>query len=967
MNKTYPKGSEWRKWDLHVHTPASVLRSEFGQDWDRYVTELFTRAIAAGVSAIGVTDYYLPEGYKILRRDYLDNPEKMKELFDAETLLAINEIKIFPNIEFRINKLVIGKEADLSWNRKVNYHVLLSDEIPVEKIESDFISQIQIFFNATVGSQIERRPLTRSNLEELGQRLIAEHPPFATSGSALFVGMMCASVDEDEISRLLNQNAFFKDRHLTALPCDEDLSDVNWNSQGHNLRKNLIKQAHFIFSSNQKTAAFFLGGKEKASFIKEFGAIKACLWGSDAHKLEELFNPAKNRHTWVKGDLTFSGLKQVIYDPSSRVAIQELSPQQKSPYQTIEKVRFLNNGQQKLFSEKWQVLNPDLNTIIGGKSSGKSLLLYHIARAVNAEEVDSKMQLAKASTYTGLPSLDFEACWSNGDISRLSEISEKKPITYIPQLYINHLAEEDGRSQLNALVQDILLQNSTFQQFSETQERRIVTTNKDINQKIESFFELRAKYGSLNKEAEAIGTRPAITAEIERLQSEIKTLREKSGFSDLEEQKYKRLSTRKSSLEKREAIISKIEIGSQQIAASITSRFNAQIETLKDLILADIDLPSESTFTSNALNSLERKLLNAVENFKQELSRSIQNTPILNIKIATESSEIDRTLQPLLIKITDQATLDLATKKLKAEEGKLKQLDDIAEKQTSIKTQGLDCKQELSDLYTQLIQIYYDYAKETSKPDYQFEEDISVSAEVLLNEDKFNEFSLLFDRRGNMSNLLGDLILPTGELNFNIETHAERIASTHSIYIKKINIPAIRKGIEDIEVIRKLYSNCFYINYVVHYKSDDIATMSPGKRGLVLLNLILHLSNASHPILIDQPEDNLDNRTIYDQLKDFIRQKKRKRQIIMVTHNANLVVAADAECIIVANQAGQQSDTAVDNYRFDYFSGSLECSYEAPLIGGPLRSQGIRQHVCEILEGGVTAFKERELKYGFKI
>ncbi|WP_440804891.1 hypothetical protein [Pseudomonas syringae] len=432
MNKTYPKGSEWRKWDLHVHTPASVLRSEFGQDWDKYVTELFTRAIASRVSAIGVTDYYLPEGYKILRRDYLDNPDKMQKLFDPETLAAINEIKIFPNIEFRINKLVIGKEADLSWNRKVNYHVLFSDEIPVEKIESDFISQIQIFFNATVGSQVERRPLTRSNIEELGQRLIAEHPPFASSGSALFVGMMCASVDEDEISRLLNQNAFFKDKYLTALPCDEDLSDVNWNSQGHNLRKNLIKQAHFIFSSNPKTAAFFLGGKEKTSFIKEFGSIKACLWGSDAHKWDELFNPAQNRHTWVKSDLTFSGLKQVIYDPSSRVAIQELSPQQKSPYQTIEKVRFLNDGQNKLFSENWQELNPDLNTIIGGKSSGKSLLLYHIARAVNAEEVDSKIKLAKASTYTGLPSLDFEVRWSNGDISRLSEVSEKKPITYIP-------------------------------------------------------------------------------------------------------------------------------------------------------------------------------------------------------------------------------------------------------------------------------------------------------------------------------------------------------------------------------------------------------------------------------------------------------------------------------------------------------------------------------------------------------
>ncbi|MGN2437501.1 hypothetical protein [Pseudomonas syringae] len=794
MNKTYPKGSEWRKWDLHVHTPASVLRSEFGQDWDKYVTELFTRAIASRVSAIGVTDYYLPEGYKILRRDYLDNPDKMQKLFDPETLAAINEIKIFPNIEFRINKLVIGKEADLSWNRKVNYHVLFSDEIPVEKIESDFISQIQIFFNATVGSQVERRPLTRSNIEELGQRLIAEHPPFASSGSALFVGMMCASVDEDEISRLLNQNAFFKDKYLTALPCDEDLSDVNWNSQGHNLRKNLIKQAHFIFSSNPKTAAFFLGGKEKTSFIKEFGSIKACLWGSDAHKWDELFNPAQNRHTWVKSDLTFSGLKQVIYDPSSRVAIQELSPQQKSPYQTIEKVRFLNDGQNKLFSENWQELNPDLNTIIGGKSSGKSLLLYHIARAVNAEEVDSKIKLAKASTYTGLPSLDFEVRWSNGDISRLSEVSEKKPITYIPQLYINHLAEEDGRSQLNTLVQDILLQNFTFQQFSETQEKQIVTTNKNINQKIDSFFELRAKYASLNKEAEAIGTRPAVTAEIERLQGEIKTLREKSGFSDLEEQTYKRLSTRKSSLEKREAALSKIDIGSQQIAASVTSRSSALIENFKNLILADIDLPSESSFTSNALNSLERKLFGAIENFKQELSCSTQNTPALKIKISVESSDIDMILQPLLIKITDQATLDLATKKLKTEEVKLKQLDDISEKQASLKIQGLDCKQELSDLYIQLIKTYHDYAEETSKPAYQFEDDIAVSAEVLLNEDKFNEFSLLFDRRGNMSTLLGDLILPTGELNFNIETHAERIASTHSNYTKKSISPPFAKA-----------------------------------------------------------------------------------------------------------------------------------------------------------------------------
>jgi hypothetical protein len=168
--------------------------------------------------------------------------------------------------------------------------------------------------------------------------LIEEHPPFSNSGDELFVGMLNASVDEDNLISILNGNSNFKGKYLLGLPCDEDLSEVSWNSQGHNIRKNLIKQAHFIFSSNSKTKKFLLGGKDKASFKSEFGSIKPCLWGSDAHTQEELFKPAKNRNTWIKADLTFEGLKSVIYDPSSRVEIQELNPQQKNSYQTI------NNG-----------------------------------------------------------------------------------------------------------------------------------------------------------------------------------------------------------------------------------------------------------------------------------------------------------------------------------------------------------------------------------------------------------------------------------------------------------------------------------------------------------------------------------------------------------------------------------------------------------------------------------------------
>ncbi|WP_223547304.1 TrlF family AAA-like ATPase [Pseudomonas sp. A-B-19] len=963
----YPRGSEWRKWDLHVHTPASVLRNEFGQDWDTYVVELFTRAIAAEISVIGITDYFLPEGYRILKRDYLDNAQKMASLFDSQTLDAIRKITIFPNIEFRLTKLVLGKERDLSWNRKVNYHVVLSDELSLEKIESDFISQVKLCFDASTGSQAELRPLTRSNLEELGRRLILEHPPFADLGGELFVGMMNASVDEDDLIKILSRNATFKDKYLIALPCDEDLSDVHWNSQGHNIRKTLIKQAHFIFSSNPKTAKFFLGGVDKVSFVKEFGAIKACLWGSDAHTKEEMFRPAMNRHTWIKSDLTFEGLKQVVYDPSSRVSIQELCPQQKSSYQTIDRVRFLEHGSDKLFSNDWQLLNPDLNTIIGGKSSGKSLLLYHMARAVNAEEVDQKVRLSKSSAYTGLSSVDFEVVWSNGDVSKLSELDDRKPITYIPQLYINHLAEEDGKGQLNSLVKNILQQNSGFKNFSEAQERVITSVDKEIGAKIDSFFELRKRYHLLGKESEAFGTRPAVELEVERLKVSIAALRDKSGFTESEEAQFKRLTSRKASLDNREAVLVKIEEASRQAISATKDASDALVEDFKDKLLSGIELPGDSLYVIKMMASLEVNLNEALAKFHKGILSRIDCIPGSKDKLKNISFANEQALQPLLIKIVDQEALKLAIKQLGVEEAKLKNIDDILEKQESIKRQGIECKNELFSLYEKLVSAYKVYAEEIKKPEYQFDAGVNVSAVVAFKEDRFNEFVLSFDRRGSLDALLGSLVLPSGEFNFDINQQAARVKDIHDNFMKKSRVPTVRKGVEDIDVLKRLYSDCFYINYIVRYKDDDIATMSPGKRGLVLLNLILHLSNSSHPILIDQPEDNLDNRTIYDQLKDFVRQKKASRQIIMVTHNANLVVAADAECVIVANQAGQQIDGDVGKYRFEYFSGSLECTFDTLVHDGALRSQGIRQHVCEILEGGVSAFKEREMKYGFKV
>ena len=94
---------------------------------------------------------------------------------------------------------------------------------------------------------------------------------------------------------------------------------------------------------------------------------------------------------------------------------------------------------------------------------------------------------------------------------------------------------------------------------------------------------------------------------------------------------------------------------------------------------------------------------------------------------------------------------------------------------------------------------------------------------------------------------------------------------------------------------------------------------------LFALTLILTESEEAWPLLIDQPEDDLDSRSIYDVVVAYLARKKCERQIIMVTHDAKLVIGADFEQVVVANRHGRDRQN-VGRRTFDYFPGSLEGS-----------------------------------------
>ncbi len=162
----------------------------------------------------------------------------------------------------------------------------------------------------------------------------------------------------------------------------------------------------------------------------------------------------------------------------------------------------------------------------------------------------------------------------------------------------------------------------------------------------------------------------------------------------------------------------------------------------------------------------------------------------------------------------------------------------------------------------------------------------------------------------------------------------------------------------------QVFSECFYeIDYDLVYENDSYKHMSDGKKAFVVLKLLLDFSDKNCPILIDQPEDDLDNRAIYLDLVKYLEKQKGHRQVIVATHNPNIVVGADSELVIVSNQHGIRNENP-GNRKFAYKSGSLENTLmfdeTVPHI---LDQQGIREHVCAILEGGETAFQMREQQY----
>lgn len=918
------KGSEWNKWDLHIHTPESGMANEFGNDWDKYVQSLFRSAIANNIVAIGITDYFTIDGYKKLLTDYLEDDDKLNSLFTPAEISAIKNITIFPNIEFRLKTIV---------NRsRINYHIIFSNEVEIEDIEENFLHEIEFVHEGLPFDTPNKRKLKRRNIEEHGRSIKEQQEGF--NGSDFTVGCTTAVIDEQQITEILFKHKDkFDGKYIIVIPVDEDLSKIPWRGQDHMVRKYFYQVANMFFATNKGTIDFGLGKKHDKldDYLSEFKTFKPCICGSDAHSLDSLCVFPNGLNCWIKAEPTFEGLMQVLYEPEERVKIQQSIPDEKNLYQIIESITLNEDG----FWQGTIHLNPNLNTIIGGRSTGKSSLLKAIAAKHDKASVDE-------NDYIHQHLSGVKIRWQDGG----DEAGHK--IDYYKQNYMHNIA--CSKSQTNELIESILRSKDNdglLTNYSITNS----AIEKNINSAVFNLFQLKKEYFELCRQIREKGNKSGVEQQLQLLKEKATTLQKGSSLTEAEVETYNGLLTQLSVKEK-EISLADSDIKLFQKLRTLTPIIY-NFEKINDFDSLAFRLNNYEAFRlfnelrvrtemewSSTVDELSSKTLIAKEQLVAE-NKSILDTDIY--KRGEQFYKDNKELQSVLARI-------------KEEEKVLAEIHSLESKKTSLYNQ-------IQQLIEEITHKHVEYREEVDKlvNNLVVEYDgLSISVTKEFQEEKMRCF---LEARCNLRGTERQKYVANLVSCYNSDLENQARTLLKDLINEKIEL---KNSYTSPNVASEFFSNNWYaLSYQLSYQGDLFEMMSEGKQAFVILKLLLEFSDKKCPILIDQPEDSLDNRAIYQELVEYIKSKKKNRQIILVTHNSNVVVSADAENVIVANQEGSNSHNR-GNYKFQYINGALEQTTkrnpDEPII---LNSQGIREHVCDILEGGKLAFEKREQKYGF--
>jgi len=437
-----PRGSNWRKWDLHVHTPASLVHHYEGADpWPQFINEL--ENLPQEFKVIGINDYIFLDGYRRILAE-----KKNGRLANIDLVL--------PVIELRLDKFG-GSQGHLS---RVNYHVIFSDELSPDLIEQQFLNALPTEYMLTpqcdhlrTSGQWKALP-TRTSLEDLGRKIIDSVPQEekAKFGSPLIEGFNNLCLNLPAINKALGSH-YFEGKYVTAVGKAE-WADIKWNDHSIADKKHIINEATFVFSAAESHEQWT---KARKSLTKG-GVNDRLLDCSDAHASQT--STYKDRlgqcSSWVKADPTFQGLQQLAIEFGDRHWVGDVPPQmarvRQHPTKYISSIEIKRKPGASSLKEIWFdntiPFNHGLVAIIGNKGKGKSALTDIIGLLANTRQHENFTFLSaanfrqprdnKAKYFSSTLTLESGISFAKG----LDEaVDDRKPelVKYIPQNFLEEI------------------------------------------------------------------------------------------------------------------------------------------------------------------------------------------------------------------------------------------------------------------------------------------------------------------------------------------------------------------------------------------------------------------------------------------------------------------------------------------------------------------------------------------------
>ncbi|WP_341849653.1 TrlF family AAA-like ATPase [Kaistella faecalis] len=806
---------------------------------------------------------------------------------------------------------------------------------------------------------------------------------------------------------------------------------LQWTDASIAQKKSIINSANIVFTAAESIENYNKA-KEKLNSQNVNDFLFDC---SDAHSFSTETSEKDrvgNCLNWLKSDISFHGLKQVLIEKESRLFVGD-KPNinlrvntNRTKYIesiTINQVTGYDESSHGVWFRDIEIpLNPELVAIIGNKGNGKSALadIIGLCGDYNGRHDDfSFLNKKKFGENSGRISQNFEAKlkWLSGaesvkNLNHKTDSLHTEKVKYLPQGYFESITNESVEDFNKEIENVVFTHLEEDEKLGKTNFKELIDYKNSVSK--EEIILLKGKLHSINESIlnKEIKLNPlhqnSIEEHIKQRQDELDALIEPIAVTNPNDDP--------DHAEQNKNINDEVE--------ELTNKINQQ----EDKIKATEELKGTLLIELNELKSVKQRIVNKIKevvDFKNSLASEISKYENLDIdQLITVTSNLE-TLETLL----SEKNMQYEVYKLSLDESI--STDPTYKSEKAILKEYIERKEEIQKSLGEADKIYQHYLLEkknwedlknkiigtpTTHGTLEFYKKelnyLNTNLTSDIETDKIERLRLtkeIFDLKTsvlstyqNVKQRIDNIICENNELlsEYPIEIEASFTLTSSfqkrfldfisfnkagTFYGKENAELQFRKLIENADIsifdgVSKLLENLVnpfftdlrepekktYIenqvndvvdlydylfsldfvdyNYELRQGNKNLDQLSPGEKGALLLIFYLLLDNNDIPLIIDQPEDNLDNHSVANILVPFIKKAKSKRQIILVTHNPNLAVVADAEQVIYTELDKE------NNYKFSFKAGAIE-------------NPKINECIVKVLEGAMPAFNKRKLKY----